>query len=130
VPWRRLPSASQKSALVQRILAAVDGNLPVRGGDLAKELGVSPGHLARAFKREMGVSLVEYRNKKRIERFRDVVQKAGRQGSLKEAAFAAGFGSYAQFHRIYHKFVGRPPRSSFTSDEQGRPETPSADEQG
>jgi|GEM_PF-2369220 len=110
--WPVLQPTTARSPLVQRVVLAVDQNLPVRGRHLAEELGVSPGHLARAFKREMGMSLVDYRNKKRIERFREAIQRSGSDRSLKEAAFAAGFGSYAQFHRIYHKFVGSPPRRS------------------
>lgn len=111
-PRRRVEARSERSPLVQRIVMAIDESLPVRGHQLAREFGVSPGHLARAFKREMGISLVDYRNQKRLERFREAMQQPGREGSLKEAALAAGFGSYAQFHRIHHKFMGRPPRRS------------------
>jgi len=111
-PWRTPESKPQKSPLVQRIVLAIDQSLPLRGHQLAREFGVSPGHLARAFKREMGISLVDYRNKKRIERFHEAMQRPGSDCSLKEAALAAGFGSYAQFHRIHHKFVGSAPRRS------------------
>ena len=38
---------------------------------------MSPGHLARAFKREMGLSLVDYRNRKRIDRFWDTLRRRG-----------------------------------------------------
>jgi AraC-like DNA-binding protein len=102
--------AALPSQLVQRIRDAIDENPARRGKDLAVEFGVSPGHLARAFKREMGLSLVDYRNRKRIDRFWDTLRRRGRGYSLKQAAFDAGFGSYAQFNRIHKKLVGVGPR--------------------
>jgi AraC-like DNA-binding protein len=107
--WRMRQSQARKSPLVQHVLLAVDQGLPLRGHQLARELAVSPGHLARAFKREMGMSLVDYRNRKRIERFYQALQQPG-GCSMRQAAQAAGFGSYAQFHRIHHKFAGSTPR--------------------
>ncbi len=77
---------------------------------LSVELGVSPGHLARSFKREMGGSLVDYRNRRRIDRFFDSISRAGGTVNLLDAALEAGFGSYAQFHRVYRKFLGSAPR--------------------
>jgi AraC-like DNA-binding protein len=113
IPWQPLPVESGHSPLVERIVCAVKQDLPVRGERLARDLGVSPGHLARAFKREMGVSLVDYRNRLRIDRFFETINRSGRSGNLLDAALEAGFGSYAQFHRIYRKFVGSTPRRSF-----------------
>jgi AraC-like DNA-binding protein len=110
VRFQPLGVATLPSQLVQRIRDAIDENPARRGKDLAVEFGVSPGHLARAFKREMGLSLVDYRNRKRIDRFWDTLRRRGRAYSLKQAAFDAGFGSYAQFNRIHKKLVGVGPR--------------------
>jgi AraC-like DNA-binding protein len=110
VRFQPLGVAAMPSQLVQRIRDAIDENPARRGKDLAVEFGVSPGHLARAFKREMGLSLVDYRNRKRIDRFWDTLRRRGRAYSLKQAAFDAGFGSYAQFNRIHKKLVGVGPR--------------------
>ena len=110
VRFQPLGLATAPSQLVQRIRDAIDENPARRGKDLAVEFGVSPGHLARAFKREMGLSLVDYRNRKRIDRFWDTLRRRGRAYSLKQAAFDAGFGSYAQFNRIHKKLVGVGPR--------------------
>lgn len=107
------------SPLVQRIREAIDENPARRGKDLAVEFGVSPGHLARAFKREMGLSLVDYRNRKRIDRFWDALRRRGRAYSLKQAAFDAGFGSYAQFNRIHKKLLGVGPRLGARRTELG-----------
>jgi AraC-like DNA-binding protein len=110
VRFQPIGVAAMPSRLVQRIREAIDENPARRGKDLAVEFGVSPGHLARAFKREMGLSLVDYRNRKRIDRFWDTLRRRGRAYSLKQAAFDAGFGSYAQFNRIHKKLVGVGPR--------------------
>jgi AraC-like DNA-binding protein len=75
-------------------------------------MGISPGHLARSFKTEMGVSLVEYRNRLRVERFFATVDRGG--SNLQEAAQEAGFGSYAQFHRVFRKLLGTTPREYLT----------------
>jgi AraC-like DNA-binding protein len=79
------------------------------GGDLAARLQVSPGRFARVFKNEMGVSLVRYRNQLRLERFVKIMD-AGRS-NMHDAARAAGFGSYAQFHRVFQALRGRTPRA-------------------
>ena len=58
----------------------------------------------------MGVSLVDYRNRRRIDRFFDSISRSGGTVNLLDAALEAGFGSYAQFHRVYRKFLGSAPR--------------------
>jgi len=84
------------------------------GGDLATQLEVSPGRFARVFKSEMGVSLVHYRNQLRLERFLKSMD-AG-DGNMHDAALAAGFGSYAQFHRVFQSLRGTTPRAYFASN--------------
>lgn len=114
VAWQPLPRKAGQSPLIERVLRALNEDLPVTGERLAQEFGVSPGHLARTFKREMGVSLVDYRNRLRIDRFFDAVQRSGGTSNLLDAALEAGFGSYAQFHRVYRKFLGSTPRDIFS----------------
>jgi transcriptional regulator GlxA family with amidase domain len=115
VSWQPLPRKSGQGPLVERVLRALAEDLPITGERLATELGVSPGHLARSFKREMGVSLVDYRNRLRLDRFFESIQRRGGSGNLLDAALEAGFGSYAQFHRVYRKFLGTTPRDVFAS---------------
>jgi methylphosphotriester-DNA--protein-cysteine methyltransferase len=125
--WQPLAKKPGQSPMVERILAALNEGTPMTGERLAGELGVSPGHLARSFKREMGVSLVDYRNRLRIDRFFEAIQRAGSTGNLLTAALEAGFGSYAQFHRVYRKFLGTTPRDIFANGTQARgPASPSS----
>jgi AraC-like DNA-binding protein len=82
---------------------------PTLGGkEIAGELDISLSRLARVFKAETGTSLVDYRNRLRLERFGALID-AGRDNLL-EAALAAGFGSYAQFHRVFRAIRGTTPR--------------------
>jgi transcriptional regulator GlxA family with amidase domain len=75
---------------------------------LARRVGMSTSRLSRLFKQQTGVSLSEFRNRRRIERFLEIYG-AGHRHSLREAAFAAGFGSYPQFHRVFKTAMGRTP---------------------
>ena len=81
------------------------------GGAIAKKIGVSLSRFARVFKLDMGVSLVDFRNQLRLERFLTLVDTGG--GNLLEAAYAAGFGSYSQFHRVFRALRGASPRDFF-----------------
>jgi AraC-like DNA-binding protein len=77
-------------------------------GALASDLKLSPRRLTQAFKREANTSIVEYRNEVRLTRFFERVDASAH--NLLEAALAAGFGSYAQFHRVFRARFGQSPR--------------------
>ena len=79
---------------------------------MAKTLGISLSRLARLFKTEMGLSLVDYRNQLRLDRFLSLVDSGG--SNLLEAAYTAGFGSYSQFHRVFRALRGASPREYFS----------------
>ena len=95
------------------VLDALKVNPQLTGSTLSKQVGLSDGHLARLFKSETGVSMVEYRNRLRLERFFRVV--AASADNLLDAAKAAGFGSYAQFHRVFRATLGAAPRDYLAS---------------
>lgn len=78
---------------------------------LAKQCGASATHLSRLFARQLGVPLNRYRNSMRLRRFHDYYH-GPEQKTMAEAAFAAGFGSYAQFHRVFTQTYGSGPRES------------------
>lgn len=75
---------------------------------LAKTCGASASWLSRLFRQQMSISLVEYRNHCRIERFFELYRN-GPQRNIAQTAAEAGFGSYAQFHRVFRKQVGYGP---------------------
>jgi AraC-like DNA-binding protein len=76
--------------------------------ELAQACNASASWLSRLFREQLGVSLVGYRNQARIERFFELYG-AGRGANLTEAALGAGFGSYAQFHRVFKDTLGFAP---------------------
>lgn len=114
VPRVSVLRETERGTVVRQIQRAVNHNPMVSGEQLARDLNISAGYLARVFKTEVGVSLVEYRNRLRIERFLRLVERGG--GNLYEAAFEAGFGSYAQFHRVFRRHVGTTPREYVTGN--------------
>ena len=95
--------------LVRQTVRLLAKDPSLGGKDLAGSLDISLSRLARVFKAEMGMSLVEYRNRLRLERFQVLLDAGGE--NLLAAALAAGFGSYAQFHRVFRALRGTTPRA-------------------
>ncbi|WP_269541712.1 helix-turn-helix domain-containing protein [Cerasicoccus fimbriatus] len=77
--------------------------------ELAAQCGVSASYLSRKFREQIGVPLTRYRNSVRLSRFWEAYHRPQNQSVL-EAVFAAGFGSYAQFYRIFTEAYGAGPR--------------------
>ncbi len=105
-PSQRPPRASHPA--VRKALGMLARDPALVGKEMAAPLGISASRLARLFKAEVGMSLVEYRNRARIERARELVE--GGEHRLLEVARVAGFGSYAQFHRVFRATHGTSPR--------------------
>jgi AraC-like DNA-binding protein len=80
-------------------------------GPLAKACGVSKAYLSRIFSRQVGVPLSRYRNSLRLSRFWEHYQHSPEQKTVAEAVYAAGFGSYAQFYKVFKHAYGSGPRS-------------------
>src|SRR5690606_2343964 len=102
-PWAPTLSAApgaqslRAAVLSPDVLSAIQQlreNPCVSTSGLAVKSSVTPRALAKHFRKEVGVSLVDYRNRLRIEKF---LELATGGGGLLEAALDAGFGSYAQF---------------------------------
>lgn len=117
--WRVFESAERSAEpeavhpAVQRAaqrLAEREDDVDVSLAELAEEVGLSPWRLSRLFRKQMGTSLPDFRNRLRVERFAATYEPPpeGRL-NLTEAAFAAGFNSYPQFYRACVRFLGVPP---------------------
>ncbi len=81
--------------------------------ELAKACGASKSYLSRTFHRQLGVPLRHYRNSLRLSRFFEAYQRSDRS-TLADAVYAAGFGSYAQFYKVFTQSYGQSPRKCFT----------------
>lgn len=76
---------------------------------LARRCHVSRPHLSRLFHRQTGQTLTAFRTGRRVQRFLGLIER-GTAGSLTEAAYGAGFGSYAQAFRSVKTVTGQGPR--------------------
>jgi methylphosphotriester-DNA--protein-cysteine methyltransferase len=85
---------------------------------LARQCGVSGDYLSRVFTRQMGVPLNRYRNSVRLGRFLEIQRQPVRK-TLMEAAYEAGFGSYAQFYRVFTQAYGGRPGGGLKSPADG-----------
>ncbi|MDE3105297.1 MAG: AraC family transcriptional regulator [Acidobacteriota bacterium] len=89
-----------------RILSQAPETVSLRS--VAASAGISAARLSRLFRAQTGVAMVEFRNRKRIERFLELYG-AGHRRTMLDAALEAGFGSYPQFHRIFRRTMGYAP---------------------
>lgn len=76
--------------------------------DIAAHAGLSPSQLSRLFKRQMGLSITEYRQRQCLQRFFEHYGSGGGT-DMTSAALAAGFGSYPQFYRVFKHHMGHGP---------------------
>jgi len=75
---------------------------------IAERCDISADHLARLFKRDLGMGIVEFRNHERLRSFVRLYGN-GRSRTLLETAIRVGFGSYAQFSRVFIEQMGVTP---------------------
>jgi AraC-like DNA-binding protein len=85
---------------------------------LARAARLSSSHLSRIFKEQTGVSISRFRNQQRLQRFLRLYGK-GRRTTALAAALEAGFGSYAQFYRVFREQTGRSPSALRTAAADG-----------
>jgi AraC-like DNA-binding protein len=109
---RRVGAAGMSESAGRRLITAavplLEQDPSIGGKTLASRLGVSVGRFVRVFKAEMGMSLVEYRNRLRLDRFEALL--ANGRANMLETARAAGFGSYVQFLRVFRARRRMTPR--------------------
>ncbi len=91
---------------------------------LARRCGISAAYLSRTFRAQIGVPISRYRNSVRLGRFWES-RNNPRIHTITEAVYAAGFGSYAQFFKIFKEAYGRGPRKSLAQSPPPRARKPS-----
>jgi AraC-like DNA-binding protein len=91
-----------------KLLSEVDWG--ERLSDLAEQCGVSEAYLSRTFHRQIGVPLSRYRNSLRLSQFWEIYRQPGER-TVADAVYAAGFGSYAQFYKVFAEAYGQGPRA-------------------
>lgn len=100
VAGRAVHPAIERAA---RILSVESMPLP----ELAHSVGLSESRLSGQFKVQIGQSVSQFRAARQIDRFLKLYD--GRNFTLGDAAREVGFGSYAQFHRVFRETMGVSP---------------------
>ncbi|MBQ9099432.1 MAG: helix-turn-helix transcriptional regulator [Clostridia bacterium] len=76
--------------------------------ELAKQMGISPEHLSRVFKRETGFGFSEYLTTVRLQKAEQLL-KADPSRRVAEVAFACGFNDSNYFSHKFKQIYGFPP---------------------
>jgi methylphosphotriester-DNA--protein-cysteine methyltransferase len=84
---------------------------------LARRCSVSSAYLSRMFRRQVGIPMNQYRNSLRLGRFWEFYSQETSM-TLTEAMYAAGFGSYAQFYKVFRAQYGRGPRDLLNGESE------------
>lgn len=82
---------------------------PFSEEDLARELGISTGHLDRLFMQHQGLSPRAHLQKRRLETASALLTDAAMP--IKRIAYELGFGSPSHFCHWFRKALGRSPRA-------------------
>jgi len=85
-------------------------------GEIARQVGIHPVHLARAFRKRYRCSPGEYQRRLRVEHASRQLMATGR--SLADIALSSGFSDQAHFCRVFKAHMGLTPakfRATFRS---------------
>lgn len=104
-----LPLAPGGRATSRKLLSSIYDDAHQGAGELARVWGIDAAELSRSFASDLGVKFVEARARMRLIRF---IQSVDQGHSLTRAA-AEHFGSYAQCHRVFRRYLGCAPREFF-----------------
>jgi len=94
-----------------------DGTQPSTLTELARHVKMSPTYLSVLFQQQTGLTLPAYRNRLRLQDFFQRLHAHPEIGLLAHA-LDAGFGSYAQFYRVFTEALGVAPREWLHSGSQ------------
>ena len=103
------PRDDRRTAWLQTVRELLDSSVPGCPclQELAASVGRQPAHLARAFRREYGVSVADYARLRRLEWA--TAQIASTDSSLARIALDAGFADQSHFTRVFRRHHGVTP---------------------
>jgi AraC family transcriptional regulator of adaptative response/methylated-DNA-[protein]-cysteine methyltransferase len=109
---KRCRPTSTQAPMIERAVARAAAFLashaggPVTLAALSREVGVSPSHLQRAFKRALGVSPREYHD---AERRRRLAARLRKGDTVSQATYEAGYGSSSRVYERASSAMGMTP---------------------
>lgn len=117
--------SGSNAAAMRRVLDFMNQPLDDRISlsDLAAVSGISRFHLSRIFKKQFGISPIAYLERTRIERAKDLIQRADL--SLAEVAQMVGFADQSHFTRRFKHYAGYTP-GAFAREHARRQRPPKA----
>ncbi len=98
---------TRKAAAKAREIVAAAPHVNLSLSDIARLSGLSPFHLARAFRRENGTGLHAYRTRLRIARALNALRDGA--DDLTGLALDLGFSSHSHFTATFRRLVGTTP---------------------
>jgi AraC-like DNA-binding protein len=93
---------------VLRIITEQESALCVDTREISSLLMISEAHLLRLFRREVGTAFWRYRCELRMARATELLLGSGL--SIKEVAFASGYGDVSNFYRDFKRTRGLGPK--------------------
>ena len=84
----------------------ISSNLTVK--KVAHEVGLSPDYLTRLFKKELGVNIITYINKKRIYTSLELLKDTNL--SIDEIVDLIGLSSTSYFYTLFKREIGISPK--------------------
>ena len=98
----------------------------IQRNDLSDIVFVSPDHLSRLFKKETGLSLMQYVTKKRITAACSLLAES--RMPINRVALQVGYGNFAYFSKIFREITGMTPmnyrKQSQAADSTGKDSPP------
>lgn len=100
---------AQFNPLIENIKNYIEENLtyPLCMSELAKAFHYNEKYMGRLFKKETGLSVGEYINRKKIKTAKKLLKETKK--TVTEIAFAVGFNNVTYFNRVFKKEVGISP---------------------
>ena len=80
----------------------------IRVDDVARSVGVAPAYLQRVFKQAMGMTMIEYANRLRVEQSKRLLMYT--DDPVVDVAIACGFNSRQHFFRVFNALTGVSPQ--------------------
>ena len=95
---------------VQQAVAYIDSHLftDLRVTDVAESVNIALAYLQRIFKQTLGMTIVEYINRQRIEQSKRLLMFT--DDPIVDVAIASGFNSRQHFFRVFSGMVGMSPQ--------------------
>lgn len=114
-----VPQTGQMSKLVKDVVRFVAERYgePIGLSEAAAHVSVTPAHLSKVFKDEMGVSFTKWLNKRRVEEAKRLLMTTWLK--TYEIASQVGFQDYKYFSLMFKKYAGCSPREFRNGDGEG-----------